>query len=88
MTPLIFGRHLLDPTILHSRGFLVLLTLVSLNTMAYATLSVIKILPKVHWRRGVLAPRTDPRNRRVETRSIYPDARGELDSSPLPNRTT
>jgi hypothetical protein len=69
--PLIFGGHLISPAILHSRGFLVLLTFVALNTLAYATLSMLKILPVVRWRRGLLT-RTDPRNRRTESRSIYP----------------
>lgn len=71
MIPLIFGGHLLSPAILQSRGFLVLLTFVALNTLAYATLSVLRILPVVRLRRGLLT-RGDPRNRRTESRSIYP----------------
>jgi len=68
---LIFGIHVLPSDILHSHAFLVLLTFVAINTIAYATLSMIKILPRLRlsmlrWRRE------DPRNRRSETRSIYP----------------
>lgn len=73
MVPLIFGHHWISPAILHSRGFLVLLTFVAINTIAYATLSLTKIIPIPRWQRGLLR-RADPRDRRSETRSIYPDA--------------
>jgi hypothetical protein len=71
MTALILGGHLLSPAVLHSRPFLVLLTFVALNTLAYATLSLIKVLPTVRLPRNFLW-RPDPRNRRTESRSIYP----------------
>lgn len=74
MIPLIFGWHLLDPALLHSKAYLVLVTFVALNTLAYATLSLLKIVPRPRWPRTLLS-KTDPRNRRAETRSIYPDGR-------------
>jgi hypothetical protein len=60
---------LLPESVIHSQSFAVLSAFVALNTVAYAVLSVAKILPKVYtsdWVKG--------RNRRAETRSIYPDA--------------
>lgn len=56
-------------SLLHSQWFAVWATFVAINTLMYAALSVAKILPKIYpsdWVRG--------RNRRTETRSIYPNA--------------
>jgi hypothetical protein len=64
------SNHWISPEILHSKIFLVLLTFVAINTIAYATLSLMKILPILrlpsHWWR-----RLDPRDRRSQDRSIY-----------------
>jgi hypothetical protein len=60
---------LLPESVIHSQFFAVLATFVAINTIVYAILAVARILPKVYlsdWVRG--------RNRRAETRSIYPDA--------------
>lgn len=60
---------LLPESVIHSQSFAVLSAFVALNTVAYAVLSLAKILPKFYvsdWVKG--------RNRRAETRSIYPDA--------------
>ena len=59
----LFAEHLLrtDP-------FRVLATFVALNTVMYATLAVLKVLPKGYglWPHG-------GRDRRVESRSIHPE---------------
>ena len=60
---------LLPESLLHSQWFAVWVTFVAINTLMYAALSIAKILPKIYpsdWVHG--------RNRRTETRSIYPDA--------------
>lgn len=60
---------LLPEAVLHSDWFAVWATFVAINTLMYAALSVAKILPKIYpsdWIRR--------RNRRTETRGIYPDA--------------
>lgn len=60
---------LLPEAVLHTEWFAVWATFVAINTLLYAALSVAKILPKIYpsdWVRG--------RNRRTETRGIYPDA--------------
>ncbi|MEZ5114701.1 MAG: hypothetical protein R2737_00420 [Candidatus Nanopelagicales bacterium] len=58
---------------LTSEWFAVWASFVALNTLLYVTLAVAKMLPKVHpadlWFRL-----RGGRNRRRETRSIYPDA--------------
>lgn len=65
MLPDVLGGHWISPDVLHSRLFLVLLTFVAINTIAYATLSLMKIVPLVRWqRRNVF-------DRRSEDRSIY-----------------
>uniref|UniRef100_UPI0035670900 hypothetical protein n=1 Tax=Actinotalea sp. TaxID=1872145 RepID=UPI0035670900 len=59
---------LLSESILHADGFKVLATFVALNTLMYATLALMKLLPKGYtfsWFRG--------RNRRSQSRSIYPE---------------
>ncbi len=60
---------LLPESFLHSRFFIILATLVALNTVVYAALSVVHMLPKwfrPSWLRGS--------KKRKETRSIFPDA--------------
>jgi hypothetical protein len=67
-TNLISGL-LLPESFLHSRFFLILATLVALNTVVYAALSLVHVLPKwfrPSWLRG--------HRQRAATRSIYPDA--------------
>jgi hypothetical protein len=41
---------------------------VAINTIVYVTLSIVKLLPKAY-----LSDWVDRRNRRSETRSIYPE---------------
>lgn len=69
MTPLLLGFRLLPESILHSEPYVVLVTFVSVNTVAFAALSVAKLLPPIR-----LAGWFTSRNRRAETRSIHPDA--------------
>ncbi|MEY4451879.1 MAG: hypothetical protein RLZZ380_1000 [Actinomycetota bacterium] len=60
---------LLPESFMHSQFFVILATLVALNTVIYAALSIVHILPKwfrSSWLRG--------RRTRKVTRSIYPDA--------------
>ncbi|GAB3842843.1 hypothetical protein GCM10028800_03450 [Nesterenkonia populi] len=59
---------LLPPSVLESTWFSTLAGFVAINTVMYVALAVTKVLPKLYvsdWRRG--------RQRRSETRSIYPD---------------
>jgi hypothetical protein len=70
MNALILGFRLLPESTLHSEAYLVLVTFVSVNTVAFAALSIAKLLPPIRpggW--------FTSRNRRAETRSIHPDAR-------------
>ena len=60
---------ILPELLLHSEWFAVWATFVAINTLMYGALSVSKILPKIYpsdWFKR--------RNRRTETRGIYPDA--------------
>ncbi|MCC6496902.1 MAG: hypothetical protein IT193_11680 [Propionibacteriaceae bacterium] len=59
---------LLPEAILDSEFFGILATFVALNSLMYATLALLKVLP-----RGYGLSRFNGRNRRVENRSIYPD---------------
>jgi hypothetical protein len=59
----------LPEAILHSDVFSVLAAFVAINTVMYVALAVAKMLPKIY-----LSDFVDRRNRRRETRSIYPDA--------------
>lgn len=58
---------------LESEDFQILATFVALNSLIYATLAVLKILPK-----GYAFFRFDGRNRRRDNRSIYPDGEQPL----------
>jgi hypothetical protein len=60
---------LLPESFLSSRFFIVLATLVALNTVIYAALSFIHVLP--HWFKASWVRRN---RKRQATRSIYPDA--------------
>jgi len=55
--------------LMHTPWFAVLSTFVAVNTVLYLTLAIIKILPKAY-----LSDWVDQRNRRSETRSIYPQS--------------
>jgi len=67
-----FNTGLLFPEdILHTDWFGAFATLVAINTLIYVVLGVSKLLPVIH-----LGRRRGGRNRRGETRSIYPDAEG------------
>ncbi len=70
-TARILGGVLLPESIMHSRWFAVLSVFVAVNTVLYLTLAIIKLLPKAY-----LSDWVDQRNRRTETRSIYPDVDG------------
>jgi len=73
MTGIAFvGGILLPESIMHSQWFAVLSMFVAVNTVLYLTLAVIKLLPKPY-----LSDWVDQRNRRTESRSIYPDSKGE-----------
>jgi len=70
------GVHLLagvvlPESVMQTQWFAVLSMFVAINTVLYLTLAVIKLLPKVY-----LSDWVNQRNRRAETRSIYPDAEG------------
>ena len=59
---------LLPESILQTNSFKILATFVALNTLMYATLAVLKMLPKgyaLSWFNGF--------NRRAQNRSIYPE---------------
>ena len=59
---------LLPESILQTNSFKILATFVALNTLMYATLAFLKVLPKgyaLSWFRGF--------NRRAQNRSIYPE---------------
>ena len=70
---------LLPVSVLHSSLFAVLAAFVAINTVMYGALAVAKVLPKVYpgdwitWR-----------NRRAQSRSIYPQGRVSVDE-PLPH---
>jgi hypothetical protein len=59
---------MLPTAILHSQAFAVLAAFVAINTVMYGALALGKMLPKMYPTDWVTS-----RNRRVESRSIYPD---------------
>ena len=70
------GVHLLagivlPESVMQTEWFAVLSLFVAVNTVLYLTLAVLKLLPKIY-----LSDWVSQRNRRAETRSIYPDADG------------
>ncbi len=60
--------NLLPESIMHSQWFAALSMFVAINTIVYVTLAIIKLLPKAY-----LSDWVEQRNRRSETRSIYPE---------------
>jgi hypothetical protein len=62
------GSILLPESAMHSQWFDVLSMFVAVNTVLYLTLAIIKLLPKAY-----LSDWVDQRNRREESRSIYPE---------------
>lgn len=64
----LIGGILLPESIMHTKWFAVLSVFVAVNTLLYLTLAIIKLLPKAY-----LSDWIDLRNRRVESRSIYPN---------------
>jgi hypothetical protein len=64
----LIGGLVLPQSIMHTHWFAVLSVFVAVNTVMYLTLAIIKLLPKAY-----LSDWIDQRNRRVETRSIYPN---------------
>jgi len=66
---------LLPEWILHTDSFQILATFVAINSLMYATLAVLKVLPG-----GYALARFNGRNRRRENRSIHPEP-------PAPNDT-
>lgn len=71
----VFVVLLIPASFLDSEFFKILATFVALNSLIYATLAVLKVLPK-----GYRLFRFDGRNRRTQNRSIYP----EPDELPAP----
>lgn len=61
----------LPESLMSTQWFAVLSMFVAINTVLYLTLAIIKLLPKAY-----LSDWIDQRNRRVETRSIYPENDG------------
>ncbi len=61
----------LPQSTMHTAWFDVLSVFVAVNTVLYLTLAIIKLLPKAY-----LSDWVDQRNRRAESRSIYPDNEG------------
>jgi hypothetical protein len=59
----------LPESIMYSPWFAALSAFVAINTVLYLTLSVIKLFPKAYFSDWV-----NQRNRRSESRSIYPDS--------------
>lgn len=70
---------LIPASLLESEFFQVLATFVALNSLIYATLAVLKVVPK-----GYGFFRFDGRNRRRQDRSIYPVPVSHEPSGPQP----
>jgi hypothetical protein len=68
-TGVVLGGLLFDQSFLTSNYFLTLAAFVAINTVMYAAMAVAKILPKIY-----VVDWFTHRNRRSETRSIYPDS--------------
>jgi hypothetical protein len=66
--PLTGHGPVLSTALLHSDWFAVLATFVALNTVMYCALALAKVLPKIY-----LSDLVHTRNRRAQSRSIYPD---------------
>ena len=68
MTSMVLFASVLPHNIMHGPWFTALSMFVAINTVLYLTLAIIKLLPKAY-----LSDWVDQRNRRSESRSIYPD---------------
>jgi hypothetical protein len=68
VTGVLLLASVLPESIMHTPWFAALSMFVAINTVVYLTLAVIKLLPKAY-----LSDWIDHRNRRSESRSIYPD---------------
>lgn len=68
----IVGSILLPESAMHGQWYDVLSMFVAVNTVLYLTLAIIKLLPKAY-----LSDWVNQRNRREESRSIYPDSQSE-----------
>jgi hypothetical protein len=68
MTTAALVASVLPESIMHSEWFAALSMFVAINTIVYVTLAIIKLLPKAY-----LSDWVTQRNRRSETRSIYPE---------------
>jgi hypothetical protein len=71
MSPLVLAGLVFPESLMHTEWYAVLSVFVAVNTVLYLTLAIIKLLPKVY-----VGDWVNHRNRRAETRSIYPDADG------------
>ncbi|MCU1632174.1 MAG: hypothetical protein JWM61_826 [Micrococcaceae bacterium] len=70
--PIIPTGILLPESVLHSDLFAILAVFVAINTVIYASLALVNILPKIYPTDWITS-----RNRRTETRSIYPRNQAE-----------
>jgi hypothetical protein len=68
VTGVLLFAGVLPENIMHTPWFAALSMFVAINTVVYLTLAVIKLLSKAY-----LSDWIDQRNRRSESRSIYPD---------------
>jgi hypothetical protein len=68
VTGLLLFASVLPHDIMHGPWFAALSMFVAINTVLYLTLAIVKLLPKAY-----LSDWIDQRNRRSESRSIYPD---------------
>ncbi|MDP9904684.1 hypothetical protein [Arthrobacter bambusae] len=68
VTDAVHAGVLLPESILHSEWFGLLGAFVAINTLIYAALAVVKVLPKIY-----VTDWTRRRDQRAETRSIHPD---------------
>ena len=72
MTGVLLLASVVPQSIKHDPWFAALSLFVAINTVLYLTLAIIKLLPKAY-----LSDWVDQRNRRSESRSIYPDVEAE-----------
>lgn len=83
MTGILLIAGVLPQNVMNTRWFAVLSMFVAINTLLYLTLAIIKMLPKAY-----LSDWIDQRNRRAESRSIWPMSEPELrgnGASPTPS---
>ena len=71
MTGVLLFASVLPENVMHGAWFAALSMFVAINTVLYLTLAIIKLLPKAY-----VSDWVDQRNRRGESRSIYPDVEG------------